>query len=71
MLARPNSARAAEDCRLFVGLLFLVLFFFFRQARQRHDPLAFFELDQPHALSVAADDADIFDAQANDFALCW
>src|SRR5512139_2048468 len=46
----------------------IVLFFFFRDTRQGHDAFAVFEFDQTHALGVAADDADILDAQTNDLA---
>src|SRR4249919_3357759 len=47
-------------------LFFLVLFL--GQTRQRYYPLAFLEIDQSHALRVAADDPDIFDAQTYDLA---
>src|SRR6266850_4286099 len=47
-------------------LFFLVLFL--GQTCQRYHPLAFLEIDQSHALRVAADDPDIFDAQTYDLA---
>src|SRR5678815_480438 len=47
-------------------LFFLVLFL--GQTCQRYYPLAFLEVDQSHALRIAADDPDIFDAQTYDLA---
>src|SRR5207244_13177172 len=50
-------------------LFFLVVFFFLRESRQRNYPFTLFQIDETHALGVAADDANVFYSKTYDLSL--
>src|SRR5207237_3485876 len=55
--------------RGFGKLFFLVVFFFLRESRQRNYPFTLFQIDETHALGVAADDANVFYSKTYDLSL--
>src|SRR5881628_3792564 len=69
--ATEQSAFTGPRAFSFAGLakLFFLVFFFLRESRQRNYPFTLFQIDETHALGVAADDANVFYSKTYDLSL--